>query len=442
MALKSFTRLNSSLVRRINQLHSVEQSCCLKPVQTAIPSIGSMQICCQNYASISHCGRTKNSNLRVAQLQPLNLGRSLASSDSFGYRKLVFARHMSGVVFSRYTKDIDLEKLKEDLKRESKETGQQILLVDRVKQIVAGRCAETIANLDEDGKKKLRVLQLEHNFLYSEGHDIPNPDVMTDENWVEAMELSSKSQRLKYYLYVQKKSHLKMAGQLKKAAHKEEMQNRLKSEEYEHGRIFMRIYDQTMRRWLNYGMSRAMQHGMPLVIDMDYVDLMRPQEQKNTAHQLHDVYCINRGDPGQDPFHLHFTGCHPNNAILKLMQVKTQDSPVLFSTVTEQSYVDMFDKDRLVYLSPQGRQVMKAYDPEAVYIIGAFNDKATQKPVSYARAMEQGIKCQRLPIDEHLHWNQGTKNLTLDQMMRIMLDVKSKLPWKTAFRHIPQRKLR
>ena len=47
-------------------------------------------------------------------------------------------------------------------------------------------------------------------------------------------------------------------------------------------------------------------------------------------------------------------------------------------------------------------QVMREFDPEAVYIIGAFNDKATQKPISYARAMEQGIKCRRFPIDEYL----------------------------------------
>ena len=80
---------------------------------------------------------------------------------------------MSGVVISRFTKDIDLDKLREEVKQESRETGQPIQLVDRVRQLVAQRCAEAIANLDEDGRKKLRVLQLEHNFLYSEGHDIP-----------------------------------------------------------------------------------------------------------------------------------------------------------------------------------------------------------------------------------------------------------------------------
>lgn len=49
-------------------------------------------------------------------------------------------------------------------------------------------------------------------------------------------------------------------------------------------------------------------------------------------------------------------------------------------------------------------KVMNEFDPTAVYIIGAFNDKATMKPISYARAKEHNIKCQRLPLDEYLQW--------------------------------------
>ena len=74
---------------------------------------------------------------------------------------------------------------------------------------------------------------------------------MTDEAWVEAMELSSKNQRLKYYLHLQKRVHTKKAFLLKRAALKEEMKSNLKNEDYEHGRIFMRIYEQTMRRWVH-----------------------------------------------------------------------------------------------------------------------------------------------------------------------------------------------
>lgn len=45
---------------------------------------------------------------------------------------------------------------------------------------------------------------------------------------------------------------------------------------------------------------------------------------------------------------------------------------------------------------------MSEFDPTAVYIIGAFNDKATQQPVSYARAKQQGIKSMRFPFDHYM----------------------------------------
>ena len=162
MALKIFGRVQSFVLTRVYHVYSAEKQCLL-PVQT---------VCCRNYAS-SNCERTKNLNLLCAQSQSHNLGGSFLSHFSCWNRKLIFTRHMSGVVISRFTKDIDLDKLREEVKQESRETGQPIQLVDRVRQLVAQRCAEAIANLDEDGRKKLRVLQLEHNFLYSEGHDIP-----------------------------------------------------------------------------------------------------------------------------------------------------------------------------------------------------------------------------------------------------------------------------
>lgn len=439
MALRSFSKLPSLLKANLLKGHSLEQRLLPFAVQILPSTRG---VCVHPSCDYSSLHSRQRISL-VPCAQALDSRQSFLNRAVSWQKNLFSMRLMSGGgVVAKFTQDIDLEKLREDIRKEARATGQNLQLVDRVRDIVAQRCDEVIANLDEDGKKKLRVIQLEHNFLYSEGHDILSPEVMTNVDWVEAMDLTSKSKRLKHYIFLQKRYRLKKAFQHKQAALKEEMQNRPKFEEYEHGRIFMRIYEQTMRKWLNYRLASSMTFGLPLVLDMDYEDLMRPSEQKNTASQLHSVYCLNRADEEGEPFHLHFTSCHPNNAMLKLMQVKTQDSPILLATVTEKNYLDLFDKDRLVYLSPQGRQVMREFDPEAVYIIGAFNDKAIQKPVSYARAMEQGIRCQRLPLDEHVTWNQGTKTLTLDQMMKIMLDVKRNLPWKTALRHIPQRKLR
>lgn len=41
----------------------------------------------------------------------------------------------------------------------------------------------------------------------------------------------------------------------------------------------------------------------------------------------------------------------------------------------EQSYLDIFDRSELVYLTPHCREEMTTYDHNAVYIIGAIVDK-------------------------------------------------------------------
>ncbi|XP_005100266.1 mitochondrial ribonuclease P protein 1 homolog [Aplysia californica] len=354
---------------------------------------------------------------------------------------LMSPRQMSSVkkpVVSRFTEDIDLDSLREELRLERKTSGQNVQLVSKIKEAVAAKCDAAVANLSEADAKSLKVIQLEHNFLYSEGYHIPSLEEMTSENWLEAMGCKSKNQRLKYYLFLQRRKVLK-ENFIKKREEKKQNRTVRPMNSYEHGKIFMRIYESTMKRWNNYRLASAMQYGVPLVIDMDFEKHMRPQEIRNTAHQLLDLYAFNRLDDGE-PFHLHFTSCSETNSIYRMMQILFQDNQDFLATVTENSYLDLFKKQELVYLSPNGRQVLREFDPNTVYIVGAFNDKATQEPVTFAKARQQNIKCLRLPLDEHISWVSGGKDLTLDQMIKILLSVKKGKSWDEAFQFIPKRK--
>ena len=49
---------------------------------------------------------------------------------------------------------------------------------------------------------------------------------------------------------------------------------------------------------------------------------------------------------------------------------------------------------------------------------------------------------QKLPLDRYLQWTGGSgKNLTLNQVTSILLDVKQTGDWKFALRHVPRRKI-
>ena len=48
----------------------------------------------------------------------------------------------------------------------------------------------------------------------------------------------------------------------------------------------------------------------------------------------------------------------------------------------------------------------------------------------------------KLPIDDYVLWGTGSaKNLTVEQVIRILLDLKVTNDWKYALKHVPKRKL-
>lgn len=68
---------------------------------------------------------------------------------------------------------------------------------------------------------------------------------------------------------------------------------------------------------------------------------------------------------------------------------------------TPRSYLDVFDRKKLVYLSGDASKPMTHYDPDKVYIIGAMIDMSPNefKFHSYGQAKKDGIECRRLPLD-------------------------------------------
>lgn len=48
----------------------------------------------------------------------------------------------------------------------------------------------------------------------------------------------------------------------------------------------------------------------------------------------------------------------------------------------------------------------------------------------------------KLPLDRYLNWGSGSgKNLTLNQIISVLLDIKRTGDWNYALRHVPKRKI-
>lgn len=60
-------------------------------------------------------------------------------------------------------------------------------------------------------------------------------------------------------------------------------------------------------------------------------------------------------------------------------QIPTMDEPWFPLNSHTCSYLDLFPKDQLVYLTPHCREVLDTYDHDAIYIVGGMVDKASIK---------------------------------------------------------------
>lgn len=366
--------------------------------------------------------------------------KTLFSKKSNGSSSTLVRNYLVGKkpIAVKFMEDLNIDELKEELKaKKMYESPEDNILINKIKEHIAKKCDQTINSLSEKDSKALKVIQLEHDFYYSQGYQILSPEEMTNEYWLEALNMNSKQQRLKFYIYTSKKETLKKKPNKKVKT----IDPSKRMDSYEHGRIFHRIYDTTIARGWDYKLASAMVHGCPLVFDFDFAQHMRPQDISNTGKQITECYAINRKH--ESPFHLHFTNSPPNNPIYKSFQMKRLNQNDLdLATITEKSYLELFDKERLVYLSPDARNTINEFKPDDVYIVAAFNDQANPQPLTYAKAKQDGIRCAKLPLDEYMDWGFGRKVLTIDAMMNILLTFYKTKSWNEAFKHIPKRHLK
>lgn len=187
-----------------------------------------------------------------------------------------------------------------------------------------------------------------------------------------------------------------------------------------------------------------MQFGEKLIFDCSYDQHMTNREAKNAAKQLMLCFAANRKHI--QPFDLHFCNANFNNETMIQLEryIPTMRNKEFPLHLHEGSFIDLFAKEQLVYLTPHCHDDLTEYDPDMIFIIGAMVDKMNQEPLSLAKAKSLNLKMARLPLDTHLKWGSGGgKSLTLDQMIRIMLDWKMTRSWDVALRkNVPRRKVK
>ncbi|XP_064814768.1 tRNA methyltransferase 10 homolog C [Oncorhynchus masou masou] len=278
------------------------------------------------------------------------------------------------------------------------------------------------------------------------------PETMTDEELGILAEFQTKSSKKKYLKYLAIKEGHKNNRKQKQEKKKAERSERfleddrirpggVRGEEGEPRNTFLlQFWGRSLDKLLGWRSAQAVVFGQPLVFDMSYEQQMTRREVENTVSQLMEVEGWNRRAP--DPFHLHFCNLQPDGGYHREL-VKRYGAEAwerLLITSTEQRHVDLFPRDDLVYLTADSPNVLRTFDNSKVYIVGSMVDRSIQSGLSLANAKRLKLNTARLPLDDFLQWETGAKNLTLDQMIRILLTLKESGRWEEALEYVPKRK--
>ncbi|NXQ92090.1 TM10B methyltransferase, partial [Nyctibius grandis] len=106
---------------------------------------------------------------------------------------------------------------------------------------------------------------------------------------------------------------------------------------------------------------------------------------------------------------------------------------------TQESYLDLFPLDAIVYLTPDSENVLQDIDPDKVYVLGGLVDESIHKKINLRRAQEQSLQTARLPIREYMVKTFNAKNyhsetLAINQVFDVLSTYYETRSWPAALK--------
>jgi tRNA (guanine9-N1)-methyltransferase len=174
-----------------------------------------------------------------------------------------------------------------------------------------------------------------------------------------------------------------------------------------------------------------------VAIDLSFDELMIDKDLGSCAAQLMRVYTDNRR--AKQPIPLHFTGLNEEGKLYEKLE-KNEGWKNWDVKRHKESFMELFDKDKIIYLTSESDNVLDVLEKGATYVIGGLVDHNHHKSLTYEIAQKKKIRTARLPLGEHLVIKTRTV-LTINQCFEIILGVSEGMSWKeTLLKVMPSRK--
>lgn len=306
------------------------------------------------------------------------------------------------------------------------------------------KCFQEIANGDPNLLKKLKIIEFEVALLRERYSRIPA--TLKIEHWKHLLSLNSLFTKTKYLDFLfqtaKRKENQKKRKEIRRMEYENLKQVQPVVENYmnyglQYNSLFIRIYDQTLQKLSNLRLASASLFSQHIVFDCSYESYMSDLNIKFCAKQLVHGYSFNRLH--HSPFHVKYCNFNQNSTLFKYLD-KLLIQNITKLDITEKSYLEVYPKDKIVYLSPHATDVVHKFDKDVVYVIGAYVDRGCGKKISLGKAKEANVRMAKLPIDHYIDWQKGGKSLPINIVLSILLDARYHGNWSKALReNLPSR---
>lgn len=167
---------------------------------------------------------------------------------------------------------------------------------------------------------------------------------------------------------------------------------------------------------------------LKVAIDLDFDDLMTDRDISKSVKQCLRIYTINRRN--QQPCKLHFTGITEGGKIHECF--KKNDGYENWDLEWHyKQHTEVFEKDKIVYLTSDSEHVLDKLEEDTIYIIGGIVDHNHQKGLCYERAQKNTLKTARLPLNENVDMKTRSV-LSTYHVFELLLKVSQGNSWADA----------